>query len=435
MRSGATITPPTGWGLVRVDASGSTIRQASYVHVAQASEPSSDTWAFVGKQSGAGIVAAYSGVNTSSPIDGSSGKVNGSSTSIASNGFTTTVDNTALVGFYGTAVNATVTPPSGLVERGEITASGKDKLTLEAADAPLPDSGNTGTPAASASATGVNIAQLVALRSSGGPPPPTDTEAPSTPIGLVATPTSSSQIDLTWTPATDNIAVDHYVVRRDGVALGTHPTLAHFTDTGLAANTLYEYTVQAYDAAGNSSAESDPAQTTTPATQAGGVAFRGASSAGIRSGTTLSLARPSAVQAGDVLVASIDVLGSASLTAPAGWTTLRSDTTSGSELTKRTYWHVVGAVDPATYVWTLSAAQPAAGVLVAYSGVDTGDPFADHDASSDRPRLQTHRPWSRAPRGRCSSRSLGSLPMARSRNRAGCPNGRKRTEAPVSRGP
>ncbi len=91
-----------------------------------------------------------------------------------------------------------------------------------------------------------------------------DNSAPTTPTNLTAAAISSSQINLSWTPSTDNIGVTGYSIRRNGVPLTT-TTLDTYTDTGLAASTLYSYTVLAFDAAGNNSALSAPAQATTQA--------------------------------------------------------------------------------------------------------------------------------------------------------------------------
>ena len=43
-----------------------------------------------------------------------------------------------------------------------------------------------------------------------------DTTPPSTPTGLSATAVSTSEIDLSWTPSTDNVGVAGYQVFRDG---------------------------------------------------------------------------------------------------------------------------------------------------------------------------------------------------------------------------
>ena len=96
-----------------------------------------------------------------------------------------------------------------------------------------------------------------------------DTTAPSVPTGLTANPVSTSQINLSWTASTDNIAVTGYQVFRDGTQIGTATTTS-FSDSGLAANTLYSYAVRAIDAAGNLSAlSSPPVSATTPCARHG----------------------------------------------------------------------------------------------------------------------------------------------------------------------
>jgi chitodextrinase len=85
-----------------------------------------------------------------------------------------------------------------------------------------------------------------------------DTEAPSTPADLTATAISASEIDLSWSASTDNVAVTGYVIYRDGAKLTTvSGTTTTFQDTALEASTGYVYTVQAIDAAGNASAQSN----------------------------------------------------------------------------------------------------------------------------------------------------------------------------------
>src|SRR6266480_3051603 len=91
-----------------------------------------------------------------------------------------------------------------------------------------------------------------------------DTTAPSVPTGLTAAAVSSSQINLSWTASTDNVGVSGYRVYRGGTQIAT-PSATSFANTGLAASTTYSYTVAAYDAAGNVSAQSSPASATTPA--------------------------------------------------------------------------------------------------------------------------------------------------------------------------
>jgi hypothetical protein len=109
-----------------------------------------------------------------------------------------------------------------------------------------------------------------------------DTQPPTAP-GTPALVVSSSQINLTWTAATDNIAVTGYFVERcAGAGCSTFaqvgaPTAASFTDTGVGPATSYTYRVRATDAANNLSPYSATATATTPAAVA--IAFVQAASA------------------------------------------------------------------------------------------------------------------------------------------------------------
>jgi hypothetical protein len=99
-----------------------------------------------------------------------------------------------------------------------------------------------------------------------------DTTPPATPAGLTQMPTSTSQIDLKWNASTDDVGVTGYKVFRNGSQIGT-PATPSYSDTGLAPLTTYNYTVSAFDAAGNDSPKSagvsattlaPPPDTTTP---------------------------------------------------------------------------------------------------------------------------------------------------------------------------
>ncbi|MFA6105309.1 MAG: hypothetical protein WC725_01770 [Patescibacteria group bacterium] len=82
-----------------------------------------------------------------------------------------------------------------------------------------------------------------------------DTIAPSVPFDLSVTGISYSQINLTWSTSTDNVAVIGYKIYRDGLQVGTSAANS-FADSGLIASTIYAYAVSAFDAAGNVSASS-----------------------------------------------------------------------------------------------------------------------------------------------------------------------------------
>lgn len=90
-----------------------------------------------------------------------------------------------------------------------------------------------------------------------------DTEPPTTPTNLVATATSSTSVQLTWTASTDNYGVAGYEVRRDGGVIGTSGTNS-YTDNTCSPDTTYSYEVRAFDAVPNYSGWSSPAVVTTP---------------------------------------------------------------------------------------------------------------------------------------------------------------------------
>jgi chitodextrinase len=92
-----------------------------------------------------------------------------------------------------------------------------------------------------------------------------DTTPPSAPTGLTGNAGSSSQIDLSWNASTDNVGVTGYKIYRGGVQIATTASTS-YSNTGLSPSTTYPYAVAAYDAAGNTSAQSTSVSATTQAT-------------------------------------------------------------------------------------------------------------------------------------------------------------------------
>ena len=90
-----------------------------------------------------------------------------------------------------------------------------------------------------------------------------DRTPPSAPAGLMATATSASRVDLSWTPSTDDVGVTGYTVFRDGNVVGTTASTT-FADTTVFPNTSYTYHVRARDLAGNVSQPSGIASVSTP---------------------------------------------------------------------------------------------------------------------------------------------------------------------------
>jgi acid phosphatase type 7 len=95
--------------------------------------------------------------------------------------------------------------------------------------------------------------------------PVSDTQPPSTPTGLTATAVNPNRVDLSWTAATDNVGVTGYTIYRNGTQLDVvGGATTSYSDTTASPATQYSYTVDAFDAAANHSAQSTAAVVTTP---------------------------------------------------------------------------------------------------------------------------------------------------------------------------
>jgi chitodextrinase len=81
-----------------------------------------------------------------------------------------------------------------------------------------------------------------------------DTQPPSVPSGLSLT-LAAKSINLAWNASADNVGVAGYKIYRNGALLATSSGPA-YSDTAVVQGKTYSYTVAAYDAAGNVSAQS-----------------------------------------------------------------------------------------------------------------------------------------------------------------------------------
>lgn len=121
----ATITPPSGWTLVRrVDYTTlQTSSLAVYRKVAGSSEATSFTWSFsAGTTFALGGIQSFYNVDTANPIDVEAGQGTPESQTHATPSITTTVANTMLVASFGLPSSTTWTPPSGMNEGFDIQA-------------------------------------------------------------------------------------------------------------------------------------------------------------------------------------------------------------------------------------------------------------------------------------------------------------------------
>ncbi|MFE9426602.1 glycoside hydrolase family 6 protein [Kitasatospora sp. NPDC006697] len=193
------------------------------------------------------------GGDTTPPSTPAGLTVTGTTSSSASLSWTASTDNVGVTGYNvyrnGTKVGTSTT--TSYTDTG-LTAATAYQYTVAAYDA----AGNVSTASSAVTAT-------TASGNSG------DTTPPSTPAGLTVTGTTSSSASLSWTASTDNVGVTGYNIYRNGTKVGTSSTTS-YTDTGLTAATAYQYTVAAYDAAGNVSTASSAVTATTASGSTGG---------------------------------------------------------------------------------------------------------------------------------------------------------------------
>ena len=191
-------------------------------------------------------ISEYSGLDTENPIDAQAG-ASGRAGSVSSGSVATSVAGDILYGYC--VGDWACTSGLGFAARSTFHSNLIEDMTAE----------NPGGYAATGSATNGWSMQVVALKpSSSG----VDTIAPSVPTNVAASAVSPLQINLSWSPSADNVGVAGYQVFRNGAQIGT-TTATSYMDTNLAASTAYSYTVAAFDAAGNISAQSAAVVATT----------------------------------------------------------------------------------------------------------------------------------------------------------------------------
>jgi chitodextrinase len=132
----------------------------------------------------------------------------------------------------------------------------------------VPGTSYTYTISAFDAAGNVGPAKSVTVTAGDGTPP-------TAPASFTAAVASLSQVNLTWTAATDNVGVTGYVLTRGGVQIKQLTGLT-YSDTGLAPGTSYSYSIVAVDAAGNVSPAATVTITTPLAAAPAGTGWAGA---------------------------------------------------------------------------------------------------------------------------------------------------------------
>lgn len=78
-----------------------------------------------------------------------------------------------------------------------------------------------------------------------------DITSPSVPTNLIVSNVTTTSLNISWSPSTDNVSVSGYAISVNGVSIGAPITTTSYNLTGLTAGTNYTISIQAIDAEGN----------------------------------------------------------------------------------------------------------------------------------------------------------------------------------------
>lgn len=162
--STVTITPPAGWTQVATINNGTDNRTVVYHRAAGTSEPASYAFGFSFNVKSAAIISAYSGVDTANPIDVTATGTNVLQTDQIAPTATTTAAATRVLRVWGVRKETSLTPPVGITERGDITATGSGAVAIAVGDAAQAAAGSTATATATSATAGIGAHLTIALR-------------------------------------------------------------------------------------------------------------------------------------------------------------------------------------------------------------------------------------------------------------------------------
>ena len=218
-------------------------------------------------------VATFTGANTS--VDGAVATAN------AASGATTGTLTTARVGSWVWGVGddwdsaQARTVGANQTKVDEYLAPSGDTFWTQRQNTTTPASGTPVTINTTAPTTDRWNLSMIEIPSAA-----VDNTPPTAPGSLVANAVGPNQVNLSWSASTDDTAVTGYKVLRGGTQITT-VTGTSYTDTTVTGSTDYTYTIEAYDAASNVSADSNQASVTTPANDTTPPTISGITTSGI----------------------------------------------------------------------------------------------------------------------------------------------------------
>lgn len=150
-------------------------------------------------------------------------------------------------GNWSALSNLTVNTPSIIV-----TSSASSSLTSQSSSISSAQTSSIGSSTSSVRSSTSSVQISSTASSLAHSSAIADTTIPSQPAQVTKVNAFSTQVDISWTAATDNVGVTAYRVYRDGAPLGTlSSSIRNYSDKTVSPNMSYWYGVSAGDAAGN----------------------------------------------------------------------------------------------------------------------------------------------------------------------------------------
>ena len=200
-------------------------------------------------------ILEYAGIDRMSPFDHAIG--NSGDSTISSSGTLTTTRATDLL-----VAGNTVQTGTDITSIGDFTSEVITSPDGDIAEDKVVTSIGTYDATTGLTSSGQWVMQMVAFHAADITPPPT-------PSNLVATVVSSTEIDLSWATAPDDVNINSFFVERcqgascSSFAVVGNVTATTFANTALAPNTSYRFRVRAVDGAQNFGGYSSTASATT----------------------------------------------------------------------------------------------------------------------------------------------------------------------------
>ena len=198
-----------------------------------------DAFDAAGNKSAASTISASTAAcpDTQAPTAPTGLTVTGSTTTSLSISWSASFDNVSVTGYdvyNGSTVAGTTSTFTSYTVSG-LTCGTSYTLAVDAFDAAGNKSSKTSVTTSTAACA--------------------DTQAPTTPTGLIVTGSTTTSVSISWSASFDNVSVAGYDVYKGSTVAGTTSTFTSYTVSGLTCGTSYTLAVDAFDAAGNKSAK------------------------------------------------------------------------------------------------------------------------------------------------------------------------------------